>query len=274
MSQLSTLNRAVAIRRGEPITEGGLTYYPIQMAQYELYQVHKNALLLRQSTLPAKYAVKDYVNAIFSFEIDSIEKGEPSIGLFSSLLILWAMSLRIDIDLKEYLSSDKIETRKVGNDLEITHLSMTQNGKTVKVPSFIFSTTIRQLIADQNGLKLPNESVNSELVESQTELADLQDNAVVFDQSIENLIASVAYNSHCRERDVNEWTIREFENRLKAINRDKHFTLYAQAELSGMVTFKKGNPYPSWMYDTIDTSMGTMALSKLGKQIGDVSQKE
>lgn len=274
MSQLSNLDKMVAIRCGKPITEGGLTYYPIKMAQYEQFQMYKNALLLRQTTLPAKYAVKNYLNAIFSYEMAFIEKGEPVIGLFGSLILLWGMALRIDIDLKSYLESNKIKTRVVNNELEITHLAMTQDGKTVEISATTFSTVVRQLIAEQNGLRLPNESVNSELVEAQDELAELENNSVTLDQNIESLIASVAYQSKCREQDINDWTVREFENRLKAIVRDKHFTLYKQAELSGFVTFKKGNPCPSWIYDTIDTAMGTMSLSTLGKQIGDVSQKE
>lgn len=67
--------------------------------------------------------------------------------------------------------------------------------------------------------------------------------------------------------------MREFENRRKAIERDKKYTLFGQAEMSGMVSFKNGNPYPSWCYDSIDESMGTMTTTALAKQNGNIGVK-
>ena len=82
---------------------------------------------------------------------------------------------------------------------------------------------------------------------------------------IQSNIASVAYQSGIRERDINEWTVREFENRRKAIQRDKRYQMYGTAELSGMVSFKKGNPAPCWEFDIKADECGTMPLSEIGK---------
>ena len=127
-----------------------------------------------------------------------------------------------------------------------------------------FSNIIRPLIAEQNGLKLPDESENAELVKD-AELLAKADNDISLDINTDDLIASVAYQSGIRERDINEWTVREFENRRKAIQRDKRYQMYGTAELSGMVSFKKGNPAPCWEFDIKADECGTMPLSEIGK---------
>ena len=91
---------------------------------------------------------------------------------------------------------------------------------------------------------------------------------------LDNLISSVAYLSHTDERTVDEWTVLQFERRNKAIQRDKQFMLYGQAEMSGMVSFKNGNPYPSWCFDRTDNlSPALLNLDEMQdkyKGIGDV----
>ncbi len=136
------------------------------------------------------------------------------------------------------------------------------------------STKIRSLIARQNGIELPDENESVDLAKAQAEMNELKNGAVKLNPSIDTLISSVAYNSRVSEREISDWTILEFENRRKAIERDKRYMLYSQAEMGGMVSFKKGNPYPSWCYDTIDETAGTMSLSQLQEQNGDIGFKE
>ena len=73
MSQFSKTDKSALIRKGEPVEELGLIFYPIQMHHYEEFLMCKDALSLRLSTLPVKYAVKDYLNAIFGLELDSLK---------------------------------------------------------------------------------------------------------------------------------------------------------------------------------------------------------
>lgn len=273
MGQFSKTDRRVLIRQGKPIEELGLTFYPIQMFHYEEFLMCKDALTLRLSTLPVKYAVKDYLNAIFALEIDSVKDKGENVGLFTRIIILFMLSLRIEGDIKEFISK-QIKFRKIGKtDFEIDRIVMKQEDKTVEIKAKDFSTRLRKLIAEQNGVELPEEDLNIELVKGQQELGELNGSKIKLNTSTESLISSVAYNSKVSEREIDEWTIREFENRRKAIERDKKYTLYSQAELSGMVTFKKGNPFPSWCYDSIDESMGTMTTSALAKQNGNVETK-
>lgn len=268
MGQFSNVDRITLIRRGEPIKELGLTFYPIQMCHYEKFLMCKDALSLRLSTLPVKYAIKDYLNAIFGLELDSLKGNGENLGLFTRAITLFMLSLRIECTPKEFVENNIFFKKISDSDFEIEKLKVTQNDKTVEISSIDFSTNLRTLIAQQNGVELPEENLNSDLVKGKEELLELNSSKTKLNTSIDSLISSVAYNSHVREIEIDEWTVREFENRRKAIERDKRYMLYGQAEMGGMVTFKKGNPYPSWCYDSIDESMGTMTTSALVEQNG------
>lgn len=266
--------RESLIRQSKPIRELGLTFYPIKMPFYEQFLYCKEALLLRQSTLPVKYIAKNYVDAIFAMEMDSLRENNSCSGMFYRLIMILAMALGIDIDVNDYINGGNVLIKKDKHKNDTVVFKMTQDGETVEISSLDFSTKLRRLIATQNGLELPEETDNTELIEAQNELQKLN-NKTEFrvNQNIDDLIASVAYLSNIREREIQDWTVREFENRRKAIERNKMFTLYAQAELSGMITFKNGNPYVSWCFDTINDNSGTMPLAKLGEQLGNISEK-
>lgn len=269
MGQFSEMDEKALARKGQPIEYCGLTFYPIQMRHYELYLMCKDSLAVRLSTLPVKYASKDYINAIFSFEIQSEKEKRKSAGLFIRILTMLQLSLRIESFDKKTFFKKNIRFKTIpDNDFEIDKFILTQEDKTVEIPALEFSTKIRSLIAMQNGVELPDESINVELVKAQAETQELKNSKTQLKQDVDSLIASVAYNSKIREREINDWTVLEFENRRKAIDRDKKYMLYGQAEMGGMVSFKKGNPYPSWCYDSIDEEMGTMSISALATQNG------
>ena len=118
-----------------------------------------------------------------------------------------------------------------------------------------------------------DESENAELHKAAEEKREVQSTGVQIKADIDDLIASVAYQCRVRERDVDTWTVREFELKKRAIDRDKRHSMYSQAELSGMVSFKSGNPAPSWCFDTLENELGTRALSEVGKQLSGAKDK-
>lgn len=264
----------IKIRQGEPIEALGLMFSPIKMSEYELFLTCKDALIVRLGTLPVKYQMKDYLNAIFAFDLATVEQNGEFFGLFTRLITLLSLSLRIDIDIKEWFTTKNVNAQKVADDLIINYFTLTQGTKRVKITPIDFSSIIRPLIAVQNGIELPDESENTELILAEQKVEAIKTaNAPKLKMSIDDLIASVAYASHVRERDIMNWTVREFEARKRAIERDKHYMIYGQAEMSGMVSFKNGNPYPHWAYDRLDEAHGTMSLGSLGKNMGGLSTK-
>lgn len=266
------IDRKAKIRRGEPITESELIFYPIQMAYYDEFIRCKDAILLRQASLPVRYLSMNYLSALFAMELDAVKSKKQSLGMFFRAMSILHLSLRIGFDIDEL--NKNITLRNERDRIVLDYIVVKQNEKIVKFTPLDFSTRFRPLIAEQNGLELPDESENLELIQSNETLKDLNNKGKPLNVNIDDLIASVAYQSKTTEKDILSWTVREFENRKRAIERDKRYMLCGQGEMSGMVSFKNGNPSPSWCFDTLDNSLGTMAGAKLQKTLSGVAEQK
>lgn len=268
----SLQDRKTLIRSGQPLEALGLLFYPITMAQYDEYLLCKEALSLRLAALPVEYAFMDYLSALWSIEVNAVKNHNVRTGMFEHAIRLLYMSLRIDYNFTDVLQHH-IKLKKSNDIFAIDYLSITQNEKTIKITPHVFSMQIRPLIAEINGIELPDESHNIDLVESNEQLKRIKGSKITLKVNTDDLIASVAYLTHTPINDIYGWTVRNFELIRRAIDRDKHYMLYSQAEMSGMVKFNKGNPFPSWCYDVSDDSYGTMALSELQSRMGQAEQK-
>ena len=267
-----TKNRRTLIRRGEPITESEFTFYPITMDYYDVFIQCKNALILRQASLPVRYLSMDYLSALFTLEIDELKSGKEPSQVFLKVMTLLHLSLRIGLNVEELYKNIEVSIEK--DKIRLKHILIKQNEKIVKFTPLDFSTRFRQIIAEQNGLELPDEAENIALVRDNEKLKELNNKGKSLNVNLDDLIASVAYQSKVSEKEIMTWTVREFENRKKAIDRDKRFMLCGQAEMSGMVSFKNGNPAPSWQFDVLDNSLGTMESSKLQKTLSGVAEQK
>lgn len=267
-----TKNRRTLIRRGEPITESELTFYPITMDYYDVFIQCKNALILRQASLPVRYLSMDYLSALFTLEIDELKSGKEPSQVFLKVMTLLHLSLRIGLNVEELYKNIEVSIEK--DKIRLKHILIKQNEKIVKFTPLDFSTRFRQIIAEQNGLELPDEAANIDLVRDNEKLKELNNKGKSLNVNLDDLIASVAYQSKVSEKEIMTWTVREFENRKKAIDRDKRFMICGQAEMSGMVSFKNGNPAPSWQFDVLDNSLGTMESSKLQKTLSGVAEQK
>lgn len=265
-------DRKAQIRRGECITESGLTFYPITMDYYDEFIQCKNALLLRQSSLPVRYLSMDYLTALFTLDFDAIRSKQESANLFLRAMSILHLSLRIGLNVEELYKNIEVKTNK--DQISLKQIVVKQNDKIVKFTPLDFSNKFRKIIAEQNGLELPDETENIELVRDNETLKELKNKGKQLNYNLDDLIASVAYQSKISEKEIMSWTIREFENRKKAIERDKRYMLCSQAEMSGMVSFKNGNPAPSWQFDVLDNSLGTMEGSKLQKTLSGVAEQK
>lgn len=263
--KLTKRERKARIRKGLPIEALGLQFYPITMADYEEFLECKNALAIRLTSLSKiniEYLSMPFLSALWAMDLDSVRATGKAIGMFERVIRLLYLSLRLGYDSQKAFSRIYCERE---NPRTLTHIEVEQpDGQTVKINPTEFSIKIRPLIAELNGIQLPDESLSTELVEEEQNMAQASESKLKFD--IDTLIASVANSSHLRECEINEWTVTEFERRRQAIERDKQFMLYSQAEMSGMVKFKKGNPCPSWQLDRQDN------LSSVLKTTDDIKE--
>lgn len=256
------------IRKNEPLSFKGLKIYPLTVARMEEFKALQAGLTVRQSTLPLKYMVMDYASALFCMENDLLQNGEEGIGLFAAFLRLILLSLRIDGEETKSLPKMLKITLNEKGDAVLEGIHFTQDGKTVFCTANEISGVIRPYIAALNGICLPDESENTDLVKDYALKKKITAQDIALDEDLDDLFATVAYLYKIRVRDLMDWTVREFMKAVGAIKREKLFSAYITAELSGMVEFKKGNPVPSLFYDRLDESLGTVAMSEIGKNLG------
>lgn len=244
MSNSTTWEKKLKLRRGDPIEACGLKFYPVKMLYYDEFLDCKPAWIVRTSTLAAKYFIMPYLSALWAIEYDLLQEQGKITGLFERLLRLLYLSLRLEYDRERALRMveiDRTDPRK------IHHITVVQDGNAVQITPPMFASYIRPLVAEMNGFELPDESHNPDLIRTEKEIAE--ENAGKFKYSTDTLIASVAYLSGICENDLYDWTIAQFDRRVHAIERDKEYTFYRQAQYSGLVKFPKGTVAPSWCYD-------------------------
>jgi hypothetical protein len=111
-------------------------------------------------------------------------------------------------------------------------------------------------------------NMNNELLEDEKFIAQRLAGDLAF--SLDDLLASVALNMHCRIRDMYGMSILEFEMARRAIDRGKKHLICGIAENSG-TKWKGGNPYPSWCYDRKKAESAT--LTHISKYEG-IAQKD
>ncbi len=270
--ELTQRERKARIHKGLPIEALGLQFYPITMADYEEFLECKVVLATRQTSLTKQsidYLSMPFLSALWAYDFDLTMQQKKPI-LFERVIKLLYLSLRLEYDREKAFGSIFVERN---NPRILTHIEVEQtDGQPVKITPLDFTTTIRPLLADMNGIELPDESENPDIL--QTEQAMAQESASKLKYDIETLIASVANACHLRECEIDEWTVAEFERRRQAIDRKLNYQVYAQAEMSGMVKFNNGNPCPSWCFDRAETLTGALItvdeMQGKYKGVGDV----
>lgn len=231
-----------ALREGKPIECAGLTFYPIKMSDWDAFIETRPAVTQMMQSLPAAYISLPYLAALWAIDIDAIENNMPVTGLFGTLMRFMTLALRTADEETPFQIFVEKDTQR------LAYVRFFQNGRTADITPLIFSTEIRPLLCEQNGLELPDEAANLELLEAEKEIAELNDEGIDFNP--ETLVSSVAYMSHVTEEEIYEnWTVRSFMRRKEAIDRELCYRLYRTAALAGTIKTDGNNPFPSWCFD-------------------------
>lgn len=227
----------------------GLTVYPILMKDYPLFLAAKESVTAVQQSWPLPWSIVPYLEGLIG------------VGLLPRLCAMLKLAFRLDGDaLPVY---PRIEGGK------ITSLVLVQGDRQAEITPKNFPS-LRELLAFQNGLDLPDERANLEILEAQRDLAS---GGLLLKADLEDLICSVALKSHTSLEETLEWTVRRFQKTEQAIDRSEGHSMAAITIAAGG-KFKNGNPYPSWKYDREEEMVGVEALSSLsGRLSGSVEQK-
>ncbi|MBR0319848.1 MAG: hypothetical protein IIX10_02220 [Clostridia bacterium] len=233
------------VLKDEPIEVHGLKIYALPMSAYIDWLNCRSFLLARQAKFPVSYSSMTYLEAVFALDIDCLKRTGKLAGWMQAILHCIALSLGLQKD-----SVDKeeitITTDETGERLK-SILVKRHGMNDVHITPGQFNN-LRKTIAWAQGDDLPDESLNDELLEAEQEIAGR--NAPRLDYNLTSLKASVALACGKRIMDVDKWSILEFEEMRKAIDRSKKHLLCAIASAQG-AKWDGGNPHPSWCYDRI-----------------------
>ena len=265
-----------AARLGNPIMYGKLSVYPMTVADYEVLWACESALTIRQSALPVIYAIKPYAEALFDIAVrgenvysnggDIVAKADD----WFRFMKLLCYSLRIPVTAIKNLIQIHVDNAQNNRLKSITIRQFVENEEIVQSLSVQDLGNLRGIIATLNGRKIPDESENAELAQAEIDIATASGSKL--DVNMDSLLATVARDQRCRIKDLDDWTIYEFELCRAAIERERRFTVYGIGEASGMVKFTNGNPFPSIFYDKPAESSAVISAAELTSRLSGAVQ--
>lgn len=247
---------AQCVLRDEPIHVCGLDLYALPMSAYLDWLKCKSFLLARQAKFPVSCISMSYLEAVFTLDVECLKANGRMQGWIYSILQLLALSLRME---RDSVNTGKvtIKTDETGERLR-SILIKRQGMPDAEITPKEFAQ-LRKTIAWMQGEDLPDESLNDELLDTERELNERNSAKLQYD--LMSLKASVAYACGVRMRDIDTWSILEFEEMRKAIDRGKQHLLCAIASTQG-AKWEKGNPAPSWCYDRIAKESSALVSAK------------
>lgn len=229
---------------GTPEEWNGLLVYPVQMKDYPLFLAARECISTAQQTWPVPWCTVKYLDGLIGM------------GLLPRLALMLKLALRLPEELTVY--------PRVKED-KIVSLLVAQGDKRAEITPKNFPS-LRELIARQNGIELPDETDNAELVAAKRYLS--QQGAIPLKADVESLIYSVAVAAKTDPEDILNWTVRRFQATERALDRSIGH-LVASLTLAAGGKFKGGNPYPSWKFDREETT-GFETLDAFCKRVDGV----
>ena len=265
MEMRESIRRTVA--RYDPVEAEGLSLHPILVGEYESFLKARPAIAFLPRSLPVQYLSEPLLSAFYRMEYDAIQAGETPQGLLYRCILFLALSLGVGKGLAEEERVGRFRlTVDPENPARLMRLeTTTDEGEPVKITPVQFQR-LRPILAVQNGIDLPSDDANPDLVEAEREIAAQK--GPKLDVSVETLVSSVALFTGTDEADIYRWPVLKLERRREAISRALHFLVCGIGEASGG-RFKGGNPCPSPFFDRVsDESVALVSLDSFAGGAG------
>lgn len=232
------------IRRYSPIETDGITLYPITVGEYDAFNQARPAIEFVQQSLPVAYVSMPLLQAFYAIEIKSlVENAELPSGYLVRAMQFLALALRLapDEPMEQRIRRFKIVT-STNDYTRLMSLSFVMNGEERYDITPVKFQRWLPILAAQNGLTLPSDTDNPELLKTEEIL--LSKRGTDLDVSLEAIVSSVALFSNVDDEKVYDWPILKLTSRRQALQRALDYIICGVGEAQG-ATWKKGNPVPS-----------------------------
>lgn len=242
------------LREYLPIEFEGLRFHPLPVKRLALYQGAKAAMELMLSSLPIRFVKMTWFEALDALDREA-EGEQMHTGYLGSILALLNEALKLN-------AFQNPRALMLARDREGKLSSIiVQQGPTPTALNAQQMSTVREILAAQNGYEIPDENWNVDLVRAQQYLRDQKSQGL--GGSLEDAVCALAAATGFRVKEIWNWPIREYLGMQSAVDRRLRFQIYTAAELSGQVKFKNGNPCPTWIATPKGLPTGFKSLKEL-----------
>ena len=249
------------ILRYEPVTTEGICLYPIRVDEYEEFAIAKPAVEFLHQSLPVALMGMPILQAYYRMDAESIRDDQYPTGLFSRSILFLVLALRrgegMEAEQRMRLIRPRIDP---ANPMKLKSLVFSPDGEEICEISPAKFQRLRPILAAQNGLAIPDEDANPELIRAEEELR--RKNAPELDGALDTLVSGVAALSGADESEIYGWPIAKLMNRQRSFQRFFDYFICGVGEAQG-TKWKKGNPTPSPFFDRKKTgSAAKVSLSE------------
>lgn len=242
------------LREYLPIEFEGLRFHPLPVKRLALYQGAKAAMELMLSSLPIRFVKMTWFEALDALDKEASDE-QMHTGYLGSILALLNEALKLNaFQNPRALMLARNQEGKLSSII-------VQQGPTPTALNAQQMSTVREILAAQNGYEIPDENWNVDLVRAQQYLRDQKSQGL--GGSLEDAVCALAAATGFRAKEIWNWPIREYLGMQSAVDRRLRFQIYTAAELSGQVKFKNGNPCPTWIATPKGLPTGFKSLKEL-----------
>lgn len=257
------------IRRYAPVEIDGVTLYPITMGEYDDFAQARPAIEFMQQSLPVAYVSMPLLQAFYAIDMKSlVENVKLPSGYLARAMSFLALALRIGEGEPIDKRIRRFEIRASASDpTRLIALSYVLNGEeTYDITPIKFQRWL-PILAAQNGIALPSDTDNPELVHAEEVLQSKK--GVDIEISLEAMVSSVALFSGMDDEAIYNWPILKFNLRREALQRALDYIICGVGETNGS-TWKNGNPVPSPFFPRKKT--GSIAAIPMSEFAGGAAQ--
>jgi len=223
----------------DPVPYRNLKLYPVRMRDYLLFHYFANVLVLDKNSIPDfKIITMTYLEWLFH-ETETDMENKPYILWLDRLL---EMVLKDD---ESFSDMNKSVQRYRRDEKGKPYILIGDQ----KYDSSDFEE-IKMIIAEQNDLDLPDESIQKELRDSIEEANRIRQrlNKTRIAPLEEQIVAVSIYTGWPLEQ-IYDLTIRKYGMVIQRSDHLLHYKIYLTASLSGMVEFKDKSIIKHWLSD-------------------------
>ena len=251
------------IDRYQSVTVDGITVWPVTVENMYLFGAARAALDVVPLSLPVALMSLPVLDAFYRLDLDEIKTNGKARGLLASAMLLLRLALRLGAGTEDAaaLRDVRIVPDKRNPDrLEAVYFTG-RDGETIRVTPVLFQR-LRPVLAAQNGVDMPSDTANPEILEAERLLAekDLRE----LEPTLIDKIIFVAQGCGVSEEKVWQWPILKLERNAALLRRRLDYLAVTTGQMSGMVNFKDGNPVPSPYWPRKRSLASLQALSAVG----------